>query len=206
MMYDVGPQARRVYDALRERMRSGAAPPGSRLPSHRELAAAFGVAPLTARHALSELEREGFVVREQGRGTFVRAHTVPAVLVVDDELPQRVLLADHVERLGYRPLPAATPADALALLEADPSIALILSDVRLPTPAEGVAFIRAAQHRWPRVPLAAVTGYPDDLADLLGTPECPVLVLPKPVWAHQIETIVRLALRTPEPRPAASGA
>ncbi len=205
-MYDVGPQARRVYDALRERMRSGAAPPGSRLPSHRELAAEFGVAPLTARHALAELEREGFVAREQGRGTFVRAHTVPAVLIVDDELPQRVLLAGHVERLGYRPLPAATPADALALLEADPSIALILSDVRLPTPAEGVAFIRTAQHRWPQVPLAAVTGYPDDLTDLLGTPECPVLVLPKPVWAHQIETIVRLALRAPEPRPAVSGA
>lgn len=203
MIYEVGPQARRVYDALRERLRRGQAPPGSRLPSHRELAAEFGVAPLTARHALAELEREGFVVRVQGRGTFVRAHTVPAVLIVDDELPLRVLLASHVERLGYRPLAVAAPAEALAALETDSTIALVLSDVRLPTPADGITFIRAAHRRWPRVPLAAITGYPEDLADLLGLPECPVLVLPKPVWAHQIEAIIRLALhRTEQPSAA----
>ena len=58
---------------------------------------------------------------------------------------------------------------------------------------------RAVARRWPEIPLAAVTGYPDDLAELHGRPECPFLVLAKPVRAQQIETVLRLVL---QPRPA----
>jgi CheY-like chemotaxis protein len=40
-----------------------------------------------------------------------------------------------------------------------------------------------------------VTGYPDDLAGLYGTPECPVLVIAKPFRQHQIEEAISLALQ-----------
>jgi DNA-binding GntR family transcriptional regulator len=48
------------------------------------LAAQFGVATLTVRHVLDHLEQEGLVAREHGRGTFARARTTPAVLIVED--------------------------------------------------------------------------------------------------------------------------
>jgi DNA-binding FadR family transcriptional regulator len=46
--------------------------PGMRLPPERQLAAEFGVSRNELRKALAALESEGRVLREVGRGTFVR--------------------------------------------------------------------------------------------------------------------------------------
>jgi DNA-binding NtrC family response regulator len=158
------------------------------------MATMFGVAPMTIRHVLARLEQEGFVSRQQGRGTFVNVRTTPAVLIVEDDLSMRSLLRAHILQAGHRVIEASGPSEARAGLEHDPAIALILSDVHVPTRAAGLDFIRLVRHRWPQVPLAVVTGYPDDLAELHGTPECPVLILAKPVWARQVEEVLRLVL------------
>jgi hypothetical protein len=46
--------------------------PGTRLPTHRELAAREGLALVTASRVYAELEAMGLVSGETGRGTFVR--------------------------------------------------------------------------------------------------------------------------------------
>lgn len=46
--------------------------PSGKLPTERELAAAFGVSRTLVRHALTVLEAEGRISREVGRGTFLR--------------------------------------------------------------------------------------------------------------------------------------
>lgn len=46
---------------------------GDRLPTLKQLVAAFGVSPMTVRHALAGLETEGLISAERGRGTFVAA-------------------------------------------------------------------------------------------------------------------------------------
>ena len=46
---------------------------GDRLPTLKELVASFGVSPMTVRHALAGLEKEGLIKAERGRGTFVTA-------------------------------------------------------------------------------------------------------------------------------------
>ena len=215
-MWDLGPRSRPVYAALRERILTGQLAAGAKLRGHSTLAAEFGVAPVTLRQALGRLETEGLVSREQGRGTFVRARATPAVLIVDDEPDMRALLARHVTHAGYRVVEAAGPTEGLSALARDPGIGLVLSDVRMPEAADvvgflplspgqaGVEFIRTVRRRWPELPLAAVTGYPDDLADLHGTPECPVLIVPKPFCLGQIEEVLRLAL--PPRAAAAAGA
>jgi DNA-binding transcriptional regulator YhcF (GntR family) len=196
MIYDFGPRAQWVYTVLRERITSGEFTPGMRLPSHTELATEFGVAPLTVRQVLSRLEEQGIVSRQQGRGTFVRQQKIPAVLIAEDDPEMSALLSTHVQRAGYRSLVASNPADAMQMLQDDQNIALVFSDVRMPDRDSGVDFIRTVRRRWPQLPLAAVTGFPEDLSELHGTPESPVLILPKPVWAHQIQEALRLALRT----------
>ncbi len=197
MINRLGPRSSRVYSALRERILEGDLAPGTKLPPHTQLAAEFGVAPLTLRQVLAVLEQEGLVSREQGRGTFVRARATPAVLIVDDDALMRATLRERVLRAGYRPVEADGPAAGLAALERDSAIGLVLSDIRMPTTGDGIAFIRAVRRRWPALPVAVVTGYPGDLDALHGTPECPVLILPKPFRASQIEEVFRLALHPP---------
>ena len=60
-----------ISEILKRRILSGEFPPGSSLPAEPDLRKEFGVARGTIRQALSKLETEGFVRREQGRGTFV---------------------------------------------------------------------------------------------------------------------------------------
>ena len=196
-IYNLGPRAQRVYDQLRERIAQREFVPGVRLPAHTDLATEFGVAPLTMRQVLGRLEDDGLVSRQQGRGTFVQAQTAPAVLILGDNPEMRALLRVHVTRAGYRAVTTSGPSDALAALESDPTIALIFSDVRVPTRQEGLDFIRTVRRRWPQIPLAAATGFPEDLAELLGTPECPILILAKPIWAQQVEETLDLVLRRP---------
>jgi DNA-binding transcriptional regulator YhcF (GntR family) len=203
VIYTLGPRARRVYTILRDGLLSGEFAPGTQLPSHTQLARQFGVATLTVRHVLAHLEEEGLVSREHGRGTFARARTAPAVLIVEDDALARTLLQTYVTRAGYRPIEACCSREGLAVLEQDRTIALVLSDIHMPAKQDGIGFIRAVARRWPELPLAAVTGYPDDLAELHGRPECPFLVLAKPVRAQQIETVLRLVL---QPRPASGTA
>lgn len=195
LIYDLGPRAIRVYTSLRERIVMGEFAPGTKLPPHTELAKQFGVAPLTVRHVLARLEEDGLVSREQGRGTYVKEHTTPAVLIVEDQMEMRALLTIHVQNAGYRAIAHDGPVDALAALDSDPSITFIFSDVRMPNKEDGIEFIRTVRRRWPQLPLAVLTGFADDLSELHGTPEWPVLVLSKPVWAHQIQEAMRMALR-----------
>ncbi|MFF4344251.1 GntR family transcriptional regulator [Kitasatospora sp. NPDC001540] len=66
-------KARAIADALREQIRSGALGPGSVLPTGREIAATYGVAPRTAAAGVDILKREGLVVGEQGGRRRVRS-------------------------------------------------------------------------------------------------------------------------------------
>lgn len=57
---------------LRELVQWGELAEGSRIPTEAGLASQYGVSRITVRQALASLEREGLIVREVGRGTFVR--------------------------------------------------------------------------------------------------------------------------------------
>lgn len=64
-----------IYDQIVTRMRfaiaSGTLSPGEALPSVRQLAMTLRVNPNTVARAYRELEAEGLVESQQGRGTFV---------------------------------------------------------------------------------------------------------------------------------------
>jgi GntR family transcriptional regulator len=61
-----------VRDAVLERIKSGQLKPGGLLPSEMDLHRELGVSLGTMRKALGVLEAERLIVREPGRGTFVR--------------------------------------------------------------------------------------------------------------------------------------
>src|SRR5258706_8591293 len=60
----------RIQQAVLKQIQSHQMKPGDPVPSERELARLHGVSPMTARHPLAILEREGGVERRPGPGTF----------------------------------------------------------------------------------------------------------------------------------------
>ena len=65
------PAYQRIRSVIWKRIDAGQLKPGDVVDSERELARIHRVSLMTARHALTSLEREGVVERRRGAGTFV---------------------------------------------------------------------------------------------------------------------------------------
>lgn len=74
------PLYRQVRDVLVKRIIDNAWKPGDMLPSELDIAGDLGVSQGTIRKALDELEAEKFVVRRQGKGTYVARHDEARIL------------------------------------------------------------------------------------------------------------------------------
>ena len=70
LVSDYIPRYYQVYTAIRQRIRDGEWSPETPMPTEEELAASYSVSRVTVRKALSMLEEEKLVLRQQGRGTF----------------------------------------------------------------------------------------------------------------------------------------
>ena len=75
---DPRPAYLQVADDLRASISDRTFKPGERLPSGRELARRYGVAPMTISHALDVLRKEQLVEAYQGRGVFITDHSAAA--------------------------------------------------------------------------------------------------------------------------------
>jgi DNA-binding transcriptional MocR family regulator len=82
-----GPRYRAIADALAEDIRRGAVRPGTRLPTHRELAWKLGLTVGTVTRAYAEAERRGLIAGEVGRGTYVRG-AAPADVAISYSAPE----------------------------------------------------------------------------------------------------------------------
>jgi DNA-binding transcriptional MocR family regulator len=79
--------ARPVYQQIaaqiKDQISVGKLPPGTRLPSVRQLAESLGVNRLTAHNAYMELQADGWIESTVGRGTFVIEQAQPLALLTD---------------------------------------------------------------------------------------------------------------------------
>ena len=79
------PALRHLYKEVKHRitrkLSRGEWKPGETIPSEGRLAEHFGVSVGTIRKAVDELVAENVLVRRQGRGTFVAAHTEDRTLL-----------------------------------------------------------------------------------------------------------------------------
>lgn len=62
-----------VYLVLRDLLLAGKYQPGEQLPIEPDLAAQFGVSRITLRRAVEDLQRDGYLTRIHGKGTFASA-------------------------------------------------------------------------------------------------------------------------------------
>ncbi|MEZ5499698.1 MAG: GntR family transcriptional regulator [Steroidobacteraceae bacterium] len=69
--YDASPRYFRVYVTLRAWVRDSTYAPGQQIPTEPDLCKLFSVSRITIRRAIDQLVKEGWLIRQQGRGTFV---------------------------------------------------------------------------------------------------------------------------------------
>jgi len=118
------PIFQQIADGLRAAIGRGAFPAGSLLPSVRAIAEELGVNPNTVHKAVTELERDGLVTSERGRGMVVRPGTRSQARASGDEAVAQHLEAaarlavavgvavDRFEQLARRAHAAATQEGA----------------------------------------------------------------------------------------------
>src|ERR1700758_4991202 len=110
------PAYRRIQNEILERLQTGQLKPGDLVDSERELARIHGVSLMTARHALTGLEREGVVVRRRGAGTFV----APPKIYFNK-------LMSYTEEMSRRGLAVSSKLLSLGIIETEQEIAARLS-------------------------------------------------------------------------------
>ena len=119
------PLYRLVKRSLLRAIESGQLRAGGALPSETELAAGFGVAVGTLRHAVDELVAEHILVRRQGRGTYVALHSTDRFLFqfFHVERGDGLRESPQVELLAFERLRVdEEPAQALGLRSGEPVI------------------------------------------------------------------------------------
>ena len=83
----------------------------------------------------------------------------PAVLVVEDEVLIRLVIADYLRECGFKVYEAGNAREAVEILESDEAaIDLVFSDIRLPGEMNGFALAQWVRKNRPSVPVVLTSG------------------------------------------------
>ena len=94
---DGRPMYLQIIEQVRRRIASGDWPPGTEMPSIRQLAVALRVSVITVKRAYRELEQQGAIVTRHGKGSVVAPLAEAGARLMEQDL-QRLL--DQILELG----------------------------------------------------------------------------------------------------------
>jgi GntR family transcriptional regulator len=86
-----------IMEQIKQRVAVGEWPRGSEIPSIRQLAVALRVSVITVKRAYLELEREGVIITQHGKGSIVAPDPDLSPRLYDQELSEHLA---QVVRLG----------------------------------------------------------------------------------------------------------
>ena len=86
------------------------------------------------------------------------ASTSPRILLVEDEFLIRFMLSDELREAGYQVIEASDATEALLVLKTvNPD--LIISDVRMPGPLDGLDLLARVRETAPALPVIIISGH-----------------------------------------------
>ncbi|MDE1474037.1 PLP-dependent aminotransferase family protein [Xenorhabdus bovienii] len=152
-----------LVDKFAADIRAGHLSPGTRLPTHRQLASDAGMSLVTATRVYAELEAMGLVSGEAGRGTFVREISLPPNLGIEQYAAADMVdlnfnypsFSSQTELLRSALRQLATSGELEALLRYQPhggrqhervTVAQHLKERGLNVNADNVLIVSGAQH------------------------------------------------------------
>ena len=81
------------------------------------------------------------------------------ILVVEDDADVRIAVVQVLELSGYRVLSARDGPEALSVLDENPGIELVFSDLVMPEGMSGLELVRKAQRTRPDLKILLTSGY-----------------------------------------------
>jgi CheY-like chemotaxis protein len=81
-----------------------------------------------------------------------------AVLVVEDEIMVRLMVADDLRDAGFVVIEAANADEALTVLRSSAPVDLVLTDIRMPGSLDGLALASAVRETWPDLKIIVASG------------------------------------------------
>jgi two-component system, response regulator PdtaR len=95
----------------------------------------------------------------------------PTMLLVEDEVLIRLLIAEELRETGIHVLEASNAGEALVVLQSSLPVHLLFTDVHMPGPMDGLALTRLVRARYPHIKLMVTSsqqpqGYAREAADV----------------------------------------
>lgn len=129
-----------------------------------------------------------------------RKERVPAsangelILVVEDDSRVRRLTSLRLKELGYRVLEAADGPEALDILEGEPSVDLLFTDLVMPGGMSGYKLCMEVGRRRPGIKALLTSGYSEELVQDDLPSETRLALLRKPYMQAELAAAIRTAL------------
>jgi PAS domain S-box-containing protein len=129
---------------------------------------------------LPRFHSEALDTEEETVQPVVRGAKHETVLVVEDDSDVRAYSADTLRELGYHVLEAPNGAAALNMLNSNPNVAVLFTDIGLPGRMNGRQLAEEARKRFPNLKVLFTTGYARDAIVHEGRLDPGVELLTKP--------------------------
>jgi two-component system, response regulator PdtaR len=88
------------------------------------------------------------------------SHSSALVMVIDDDVLERMGASYMFSDAGYRVLEAGSADEALRLLESNADVGLLFTDVSMPGSMNGSDLAHQVAARWPRIGIIVTSGRP----------------------------------------------
>ena len=87
----------------------------------------------------------------------------PTILIVEDEVFIRWALAEDLSDAGFIVLQAFNASEALKVLQSSMPVDLLITDIRMPGPMDGLELATYARANWPQLKIMIISGNLPDL-------------------------------------------
>src|SRR4051794_761941 len=105
--------------------------------------------------------------------------------LVEDEYLVRLILAEALAEAGFSVTEADGGVDAVRILEGPSRFDLLITDVQMPGPPDGIGVAQHARARFPDMAVVFATARPDSIRAFKGRREFDAVV-PKPYAPEQM--------------------
>jgi CheY-like chemotaxis protein len=85
-------------------------------------------------------------------------HGRPVILLVEDEPLLRFFVSDVLEEAGFEVIETGNAEEALTWLEVREDVRVILTDIQMPGPLNGLDLVNRAHELWPEILVLVVSG------------------------------------------------
>jgi signal transduction histidine kinase len=128
------------------------------------------------------------VVRKTAVAGEVPATVSARILLVEDDREVENVAAELLHDIGCQVVQAHDGESALAVLERDPEIELVISDIAMPGGMSGLQLARIVRERHPSVPILLATGYSQYAAQVVNEG---FTLIEKPYRTNALAAVIR---------------